>query len=400
MNEKSHILTVSALNNLVKNTLEQSALFQRIYIKGAISNWKNYRSGIFFDLVDEKGSTLSCLMWNDAASKLAFPAKNSDEVVAFGSINVYAQRGRYSLTVWSLRLDGLGAQLLALEALKKKLASEGLFDASRKRPIPAFPQRIGIIVGAKSAAEADLVRNIHRRWPLTEVHEFPSLVQGPDAPRSLRNALSSAIKAKVDTLIIARGGGSSEDLSAFNDEALTRELAASPIPTISAVGHEIDTTMVDYVSDLRVSTPTAAAEAATPDQNEIKERLLSYEDDLRNSLQKCIDFKRHTLSNLSGRPFFKNPQAQYDVFLKTIQSTQERLSLATRNLVERKNISLTHLGEKLKALNPKNIIKRGYSVLSDEKGQIITSSKKVSNGQKIRTMLDDGTICSIVTGKE
>lgn len=400
MPENREPLSVSALNALIKDALEHNGAFQRIRVKGSISNWKEYRSGVFFDLVDERGSTLSCMIWNEAASRLSFDPHDGEEVIAFGSIMVYAKRGRYSLTVYSLEQAGLGARLLALEALKKKLAAEGLFDETRKKPIPSFPKTIGIIVGAKSAAEADLVRNINRRWPIAAIHEFPSLVQGEDAPRSLQKALLSAIEAKVDILIIARGGGSTEDLWAFNDESLARLLASCPLPSISAVGHEIDTTLVDYVSDLRVSTPTAAAEAATPDQNEIKERLIGYEADLKTGLERALDLKKKALTNLSERPFFKNPAAHYEVLLKTVASLEERLCLAARHLTQRKEDAVRVLSAKMKALDPQNTIKRGYSVLSDEKGNVITSVEHIDEGETIRTSLSDGFVYSTVKRKE
>ena len=228
----------------------------------------------------------------------------------------------------SIQLAGVGKELLALEALKKKLQAEGLFAESRKRSIVRFPRAIGIIVGKGSAAEADLLKNLNRRWPLADLYFFPSLVQGKEAPKDLLRALSLAQSYPLDTLIIARGGGSNEDLSAFNDEALVRSIASSRIPTISAVGHESDTTLVDYVSDLRVSTPTGAAEAATPNVSDVIVTILDEEARLHNALNGQLRHLQEKLALLSGRPFFKNPAAPYEEKEEEVEDLSHRLSLA------------------------------------------------------------------------
>ncbi|HBN00438.1 MAG TPA: exodeoxyribonuclease VII large subunit, partial [Firmicutes bacterium] len=214
MSERNDLpyISVTSLNTLIKYKLEGEADLRGLYVKGEISNWKTYRSGVFFDLKDENGSVISCLLWGNYASRLSFLPKDGDEVIAFGNITVYAARGRYSLQVFTLELFGLGASLLALENLKKKLAKDGLFDQARKRKIPSMPSTIGIIVGRNSAAESDLRRNILRRWPLTKILFFYAQVQGLDAPKSIIMALNKAEECEIDTLIVARGGGSSEDL--------------------------------------------------------------------------------------------------------------------------------------------------------------------------------------------
>lgn len=393
-------ISVTSLNTLIKYKLEGGTDLRGLYVKGEISNWKIYRSGVFFDLKDENGSVISCLLWGNYASRLSFVPKDGDEVIAFGNITVYAARGRYSLQVFTLELFGLGASLLALENLKKKLAKEGLFDQTRKRKIPSMPSVIGIIVGKKSAAESDLRKNILRRWPLTKILFFYAQVQGLDAPKSIIKALNEAEECEIDTLIIARGGGSSEDLSAFNDETLVREFAKCPFPFISAVGHEIDFTLLDYVADLRVSTPTAAAEAATPNQIDIRNDLLNKEEELQESLLNKIQNGKEKLMFLARRQFFLNPASIYERSKEEVQDKQDRLSRAIALHLSSLLDKVKSYESRLKSINPDNIVKRGYSITMGEDGMPITSAKNVRKGQKIKTKLKDGIIESEVLGEK
>lgn len=393
-------ISVTSLNTLIKYKLEGETDLRGLYVKGEISNWKIYRSGVFFDLKDENGSVISCLLWGNYASRLSFIPKDGDEVIAFGNITVYAARGRYSLQVFTLELFGLGASLLALENLKKKLAKEGLFDQARKRKIPSMPSTIGIIVGKNSAAESDLRKNILRRWPLTKILFFYAQVQGLDAPKSIIKALNEAEECEIDTLIIARGGGSSEDLSAFNDETLVREFAKCPFPFISAVGHEIDFTLLDYVADLRVSTPTAAAEAVTPNQIDIRNDLLNKEEELQESLLNKIQNGKEKLMFLARRQFFLNPASIYERSKEEVQNKQDRLSRAITLYLSSLSDKVKSYESRLKSINPDNIVKRGYSITTGEDGMPITSAKNVHKGQKIKTKLKDGIIESEVLGEK
>ena len=393
-------ISVTSLNTLIKYKLEGETDLRGLYVKGEISNWKIYRSGVFFDLKDENGSVISCLLWGNYVSRLSFIPKDGDEVIAFGNITVYAARGRYSLQVFTLELFGLGASLLALENLKKKLAKEGLFDQARKRKIPSMPTTIGIIVGKNNAAESDLRKNILRRWPLTKIFFFYAQVQGLDAPKSIIKALNEAEECEIDTLIIARGGGSSEDLSAFNDETLVREFAKCPFPFISAVGHEIDFTLLDYVADLRVSTPTAAAEAATPNQIDIRNDLLNKEEELQESLLNKIQNGKEKLMFLARRQFFLNPASIYERSKEKVQDKQDRLSRAIILYLSSLSDKVKSYESRLKSINPDNIVKRGYSITMGEDGMPITSAKNVRKGQKIKTKLKDGIIESEVLGEK
>lgn len=389
-------ISVSDVNNLIKYKLESDFAFKGLYVKGEISNWKVYRSGIFFDLKDQNGSLLPCIIWSSYTDRIGFSPKDGDEVIVFGNITVYAQRGRYSLQAFTIQLFGKGSALLALEALKKKLAKEGLFDESRKRPIPRMPKRIGIIVGKDSAAESDLRRNINRRWPLAELYLFYAQVQGKEAPKSIIKALSVSQEYDLDTLIVARGGGSNEDLSAFNDEELVRAFSNSKTPFISAVGHEIDITLIDYVADLRVSTPTGAAEAATPDQQEIRNKLLDYESDLDGQIKEKIARYREKIIFLSKRSFFLNPASLYERSKEDIARKGECIEKAIAKKISDYQLLINSYQSRLKAVNPDNVVKRGYSMTLDEEGMPITSKKSVKKGQKIKTKLKDGIILSRV----
>ncbi len=400
-NENIPFISVTALNAIVKLKLEGDSDLRGLYVKGEISNWKIYRSGVFFDLKDENGSVISCLIWTNNVSKLSFVPKNGDEVIVYGNINVYAARGQYKLQVFTLFLYGYGASLIALENLKKKLAAEGIFDEERKRPIPKIPNVIGIIVGKNSAAESDLRKNITRRWPLTEVRFFYAQVQGTDAPKSLIKALDAAKSYDdIDTLIVARGGGSNEDLSAFNDENVVRAFAQCPFPFISAVGHEIDVTLIDYVADKRVSTPTAAAEAATPNQDDIREYLLGHEKTLKDDIDKKINDYRTKIEFLSKRPFFLKPSSIYSDMKKEVLDKSSMLAKAVRNMLVLEKNSVDALEKRLNSSNPDNIVKKGFSITTDEKGKPLTSIKKIKEGQTIKTRLKDGIIASEVLRKE
>lgn len=387
-------LSVTEINTLLKAKFEEDDDLHGLFIQGEISSWKSYPNATYFDLKDDK-SVLSCILWGTASLYLPFEPKIGDLVLVRGDLSVYPPRGRYSLMCSSIELAGLGNQLLALEALKKKLQSEGLFDESRKRAIPKFPKAIGIIVGKGSAAEADLLKNLNRRWPISELYFFPSLVQGKEAPKDLLRALKLALSYPLDTLIIARGGGSNEDLSAFNDETLVRAVAFSPVPTISAVGHESDTTLIDYVSDLRVSTPTGAAEAATPNQIDVLNGILQEGERLQNALLAEMASLSTRLEALSSRPFFKNPAAPYDEKEKEVEELNKRLYLAISRSLDADKDEVKALKEHLRALNPESVLSRGYSLTRNKEGKILSSVKDVKSGEEIETKLKDGIIHSV-----
>ena len=373
MYENSPVLTVSDINNYVKAVLLSDERLKFVRIKGEISNFKAYPSGHFYFSLKDNESTISAVMFSTYAKRVAFSPKNGDEVVVLASVDAYVPRGSYNLNVFEMEEFGLGQQLLELEKLKKKLAAEGLFDESRKREINIYPKAIGVITAPNGAAIRDIVTNIKRRYPIADIYVFPSLVQGEQAPAELLKAFNESQNYDLDTLIIGRGGGASEDLSAFNDETLVRAVANSKMPIIAAVGHEIDMTLIDYVADKRASTPTGAAELATVDKREIEKEFSYATLTMEQAIISLVNTKKEEL-----------------------ESIKEDLLESLQSKVEDQRNELEHLKVQLELLNPKGILSRGYSISIDEKGKPISSVKDLSKDKEVRTILKDGEFTSVV----
>ena len=377
MNQDRPVFTVSDINQYIKALIGNDENLKYIYVKGEISNFKMASNGHFyFSLKDDK-SLIGAMMFSNYANKINFKPENGQEVVVFGSIDAYPGRGTYQIIVYQMEGVGAGQQLLELEKLKKKLLEEGLFDESRKRKINLYPNAIGVITAPNSAAIKDILFNIKRRYPIADIYVFYSAVQGENAPKELLKAFELAQTYPLDTLLIGRGGGASEDLSAFNDETLVRAIANSKMPVIACIGHEIDSTLVDFVADKRASTPTAAAELATVDRREIEEKLSFALQDMEESLKSRIQGMKDDLS-----------------------SYKEDLDLEIRQLVSHYKELLAHKKATLEALNPDNVINRGFSLTVDEEGKPVSDIKLVKKGQKIRTILKDGIINSEVIDTE
>ena len=372
MDENRPVFTVSDVNQYIKFVINQDETLKFIYIKGEISNFKMASNGHFyFSLKDDK-SMIGAMMFANYANKISFQPENGQEVVVFGSIDVYPGRGTYSIIVYQMEEVGAGQALLELKKLKKKLKEEGLFDESRKRKINLYPRSIGVITAPNSAAIKDILFNLKRRFPIADIYVFYSAVQGDNAAKELLNAFNIAQTYPLDTLLIGRGGGSSEDLSAFNDETLVRAIANSKMPVIACVGHEIDTTLVDYVADKRASTPTAAAELATVDQREILEHLLYAHNDMKEALQSRLEEMEEDLSSL-----------------------KDSLTTGVINMIKQQTLLLEHKKATLEALNPNNVINRGYSLTVDENGRPI-NIKNIKKGLRIKTIIKDGVVDSEV----
>lgn len=398
----THVFTVSEISNILKSAIEHTPLFRNITLKGEISNMslRTNSPHLYFSLKDDD-AIIRAVMFAFKQTNLHFTPKDGDEVIVKGSLSVYLKQGTYQIIVDEMEEAGRGDKLFALEELKKKLAAEGLFDEDKKRPIVAYPKNIGIISAPKSAALKDLLFNINRRYPIVSIYIFPSLVQGEAAPNALINALKLAYSftPKLDTLIIARGGGSDEDLDAFNDENLIRTVAISPIPIISAVGHEIDTTLVDLASDLRVSTPTAAAEKATPNKDDILLNL----DNCRNALTSDI---RHYLSKLKLKVleyetnnFFKSPSSKYHDSLLKVRTYEKEMINSFKYRLKRFDDMVKNFKVRLEISHPKQILKRGYALVSKEE-KVITSVKNVRKNDRIRIQIADGRILTDVVEVE
>ena len=372
MDNNRPVFTVSDINQYIKALLNSDQNLKFIYVKGEISNFKMASNGHFyFSLKDDK-AMISAMMFSSYASKNTFTPENGQEAVVFGSIDAYPGRGTYQIIVYQMQEVGAGQALLELEKLKKKLKEEGLFDESRKRPINLYPKAIGVITAPNSAAIKDILFNLKRRYPIADVYVFYSAVQGDNAAKELLNAFNIAQTYPLDTLLIGRGGGASEDLSAFNDETLVRALAASKMPIIACIGHEIDSTLVDFVADKRASTPTGAAELATIDQREILEHLSFSIQEMEESIKGMVDDLKDELS-----------------------SYKEDLNQSILNLLKQEKQLLEHKKATLDALNPENVLQRGYTLTVDEKGKPI-KIKNSKPGDKIKTIFKDGSLTSEV----
>lgn len=422
MSEERNYLSVSELNARIKYLLEGDEGLGSVFLRAEISNFKVYPSGHAYFTLKDEGSMISAIMWASSLAYLKFRPDNGDKVLVHGKITVYPPKGNYQLTVASMQKDGEGEERKRLRELALKLKKEGLFDESKKRALPLIPRRIAIIAGRGSAGMRDIEVNLAKRWPLAEVLAFPSLVQGKEAPADLMENLEKAKKAKPDVLIIGRGGGSSEDLGAFNDEALVRALSSFPVPSISAVGHEIDVTLTDLVADRRVSTPTAAAIACVPDQYEVMQRLDDMERKIDSEMSSVLNLARERVEKYLSKPYFKNPKALYSNEMEKLYGIGTRLDNGMKNILELKGkelsyassrlkpLSISRLGlckerlksldSRLEALNPEKVLNRGYSITLTSDGKPLRSKKQLSVGETIRTRLKDGIIVSKITEKE
>ena len=367
------VYSVSDVNKYIKAIINNDQNLRFISVKGEISNLKYGANGhIYFSLKD-KESIISVCLFSTYASKLTFKLENGDEVIVLASVDVYPARGSYQLIAVALEQAGKGDILYELEQLKKQLASEGLFDLSRKKPINIYPNAIGVITAPNSAAIKDIIFNLKRRYPIADIYFFPSQVQGENAPKELLQAFLTAQKYPLDTIIIGRGGGASEDLSAFNDEKLVRAIAESKIPVIAAIGHEIDSTLVDFVADKRASTPTGAAELATIDRREIELHFQDAIDSMEQSLRNYVEDKQEEVSEAKEK--MRN--------LLTDKVTLLKQKVTLRN-------------EQLQSLSPKSVLQRGYSISLDESGKPITNASTQKVGNKIKTIYAKGETISVI----
>ena len=394
---KKVIITVSQLNELSKVILEGNELLGDIFVKGEISNFKRYSSGhLYFSLKDENAA-IAGVMWRSYAANLPFEPKDGLKVIAHGRVSLYEATGRYQIIVDNIQPDGIGSLYYAYEQLKQRLEAEGLFDARYKKPLPRYPGRVGIITSPTGAAIRDMTRIIGRRFPLAEMLLYPSLVQGAGAAAQLARGIEYFNETRsVDVIIIGRGGGSIEDLWEFNNEALARTVFASSIPVISAVGHESDFTICDFVADVRASTPSAAAELAVPEQTELLARLDNAKKRLALLTMASISDRKKQLAILSASPYLKSPQNFVDA--KRIAALQlfDRLEGAAERTMERKRAEYKEKVASLTALSPLAVLSRGYGVSYDEGGKILKSVKSVKTGDKIKIRLSDGVIYSTV----
>ena len=385
-------LTVSQLNNRIKGLIDMDPALADVCVRGELSNYKIYPSGHHYFTLKDSESSIRCVMFKSSASKLRFRPESGMGVTAFGRVSVYPRDGAYQLYCSGLMPEGTGDLQVAFEQLKKKLDEEGLFDRTHKKPLPRYPERIAIITSSAGAAVHDIIRILGHRWPLTKVLLLPVRVQGTEAPPEIVGAIRYANEFKVaDVIITGRGGGSIEDLWAFNDERVARAIYASEIPVISAVGHEPDVTISDYVADVRASTPSNAAELAVPDINEFTEGLHSYEIRSRQAMAKKLAALRTKLDSISGKRVMQDPAASIDNRRIELDRSRDRLVSAQEHILSEKKHEFVRLTAALDAMSPLKVLSRGYSITTGSGGKNIKSVNEIHAGDKLTVRLADGT---------
>lgn len=391
------VLTITQLNEYIRSRMDADPFLSGIAVRGEVSNYKLYPSGHHYFTLKDEGSALKCVMFKSNAQRLRFRPENGMKIIAMGKVSVYPRDGVYQLTCTALAMDGIGDLYAAFEQLKGKLAKEGLFDPAHKKPIPKFPGTIGIITSSAGAAVHDMLRILRKRYPLTNVRLLPVRVQGAEAPGEIAAAIRYANHYRLaDLLIVGRGGGSIEDLWAFNDELVAYAIYESDIPIISAVGHEPDVTISDYVADLRAATPSNAAELAVPDQQALRQTLDSISSGLANALNRQIKTSRQHLKVLADSQSLKSPTGYLDQRRKSLQLLQNRMiSAQNASLARNKQRYIANIS-KLDAMSPLKVLTRGYSMAQTENGTLLRSVSQVELGQRISVALSDGSISATV----
>ena len=397
MASEQMIFSVSEANNFIKALLDAVPQLQTIFVRGEISNYKCYPSGHHYFTLKDEGSALRCVMFRGMAAKLRFRPENGMKVVAFGRIGVFPRDGGYQLYCSDLSVQGVGDLHVAFEQLKEALGKEGLFDPAHKKPLPKYPRRIAIITSSAGAAVHDMLRILKARWPMSEVVLLPVRVQGAEAPAEIAGALRYANKWKVaDLIITGRGGGSIEDLWAFNDERVARAIYASDLPVISAVGHEPDVTISDFVADARASTPSNAAEIAVPEQKELRRRLDTLSVRMEQSAQKRVKALRERYEALARSRVLRDPMAFIDDKRLLLDYTQRKLSTLAQAQTAQRAQRIASLAASLDALSPLKVLGRGYAVARDENGTILRAAEEASVGEMIEVLLGQGSLMCTV----
>ncbi|MBR2557703.1 MAG: exodeoxyribonuclease VII large subunit [Methanobrevibacter sp.] len=407
-------LTVSQINSYINKKLKMDVNLRNIYIKGEISNFKTYPSGHSYFTLKDKNSQIPAVMFKGRKRSLKFEPENGMKVLIKGKIEVYERDGKYQLYASTLTEDGIGELHIAYEQLKKKLDKEGLFDDAHKKEIPKYPKKIGVITARTGAAVKDIITTIKRRYPYCEILVFSTLVQGKMAAPQIVKQIKNAQRYELDTIIVGRGGGSIEDLWPFNEEAVAREIYACKIPVISAVGHEIDYTISDFVADLRAPTPTAAAELAVPDIKEVKYKLDTLTQKIKNNVSDKIIQNKSKIDTISQKQIFKNPESIYEIKEMHLDSLINKLNFTSKNIISENRNKLIKIEsksilrnpeeitkskrdrflrntDKLEVLNPLLTLKRGYSIAKIN-NKVVSSAKDVKTGDELDIEFDDGTI--------
>ncbi len=394
-------MSVGQLNEYIKMQIDRDPRLTNIAVRGEISNYKVYPSGHHYFTMKDATSAISCVMFRSSASGLKFRPENGMKVIAMGSVSVYVRNGQYQLSCTGLTPDGMGELYVAYEQLKKKLAAQGLFDEQHKKKLPQYPNTIGIITSEAGAAVHDLLRILRHRWPLTQIRLLPVRVQGQEAPGEIAAAIRYAnFHNLADILIVGRGGGSIEELWAFNDETVAWAIYESKIPVISSVGHEVDITIADFVADVSAATPTHAAVAAVRDQDVLRRQLDAVEDAMALALQHKLVQAQDRLKALASRPIMQSPLAAFEQRKKAIKLLETRLFGAQNQVVSKYRHRFVAQTAKLDAMSPLKVLTRGYAVATTESGNVIRSVNEVNPGEEISVRVSDGSILANVVKGE
>lgn len=393
-----NIYTIRQVNRYISNMFTQDFMLNRIYVKGEVSNCKYHTSGhIYFSLKDDSGS-LACVMFAGSRSGLKFRMQNGQSVIVLGSISVYERDGKYQLYAKEIVLDGIGLLYEKFQALKQELEDMGMFAPEYKQPIPAFSRRVGIVTAPTGAAIRDIMNISYRRNPFVQLILYPALVQGEGAADSIVRGIEILDQSDVDVIIVGRGGGSMEDLWAFNEEKVARAIFQCNTPVISAVGHETDFTIADYVADLRAPTPSAAAELAVTDMIGIQEQLQKWEERFRTRMRDRIEDGRREVRHLQARMNGLSPQNQIREKYQILTEKEEKLQYFMRQVLKNKRHQMLLYAERMKGLSPLDKLSQGYSYTADEKGHKVTEVDQVQEGDLLQIYVSDGQIQAEVKG--
>lgn len=398
---QNSILSVTQVNEYIRGRMEADPFLSQVAVRGEVSNYKLYPSGHHYFTLKDEGSQLRCVLFKSNAVRLRFRPANGMKIIALGRISVFPRDGAYQLYCTALAMDGVGDLYAAFEELKRKLSAQGLFDPAHKKPLPKYPGVIGIVTSSAGAAVHDILRILRKRYPLSRVRLFPVRVQGQEAPGEISAAIRYANRYHLaDLLIVGRGGGSMEDLWAFNDERVAYAIYESQIPIISAVGHEPDVTIADYVADLRAATPSNGAELAVPDREALAQSLDAMAGSMASALSRQLKGAMRQLSILENAPALQSPTGYIAQRQKSLELLKNRLVSAQSKTVTQNAQRYISLAAKLDALSPLKVLTRGYAMVQSQIGAVIRSVEQLECGQRIRLRLSDGQAEAVIESKE
>lgn len=392
--------TVAQVNEYIKCLIEEEVILQDILVCGEVSNFKRHTSGHFYFTLKDNSSEIKAVMFRSYSQKVRFKVENGQKVIIRARVGVFEQAGTYQLYVYTIQPEGIGDLHFAYEQLKSRLLEEGLFDDAHKKDIPKYPQKIGVITSQTGAAIRDIINVATRRNPFVNLVLFPALVQGEDAPNELISGIQYFnIEKNVDVIIIGRGGGSIEDLWAFNDENLARAIYNSDIPVISGVGHEIDFTICDFVADIRAATPSAAAEIATPSYKEIISLIDNFKSRSISVLQSCLNENKFRLEKISSSKIFLKPEIMLEIPYMKLISLENRLNNGFKIIINKNRIKFTEKAVRINSLNPLDILSRGFATVK-KNDKVIKSIDNLEINDEIDIRLTDGSLKAIISSKE